>query len=247
MTMYRGTLLAGSLVCATVLAAGESDIHWGYSGPEGPEHWGELAPKFSVCSSGKNQSPINVTGAIKAELPPLNFRYHSNATEILNNGHTVQINYAPGGTITVGRHQFELKQFHVHAPSENQIDGKAYPLEGHLVHADSNGNLAVVAVMYTVGRANKALTMLWNPLPDKAGDRRAATLPVTAADLLPNNWAYYRFNGSLTTPPRTEGVWWLVLKTPAAVSQEQIDSFTHLMHHPNNRPIQPVNARPVLQ
>lgn len=242
-----GALLAGSLLFATSAISGETEVHWGYSGPEGPEHWGELTPKFAVCSTGKNQAPIDLTDAIEADLPALEFRYTSNATEILNNGHTIQVNYRPGSSIAVGNRLFELKQFHTHAPSENRINGKSFPLEGHLVHADKEGNLAVVAVLYDIGRPNKTLTALWSQLPEKAGDKLAVTLPVTAADLLPGNWAYYRFNGSLTTPPCTEGVWWLVLKTPAPVSQEQVNRFTHVMHHPNNRPVQPLNARPVLQ
>ncbi|HRY19280.1 MAG TPA: carbonic anhydrase family protein, partial [Candidatus Competibacteraceae bacterium] len=224
--------LAGSLLFTTMLASGASDIHWEYSGSKGPDYWGDLTPKFSVCSSGKNQSPIDVTDTMKAELPALDFLYNSNAAEILNNGHTVQINFRPGSMIEVGGRRFELQQFHVHAPSENRIGGQAFPLEGHLVHADRNGNLAVVAVMYEVQQVNKALNLLWDPLPEKAGDRRAITRPVTAADLLPVNWAYYRFNGSLTTPPCTEGVWWLVLKTPAKISREQAEMFSHVMRHP---------------
>ncbi len=247
MITRRRVSLAGSLLFTTALAAGASDVHWEYSGSKGPDYWGDLTPKFSVCSSGKNQSPIDVTDTMKAELPALDFLYNSNAAEILNNGHTVQINFRPGSMIEVGGRRFELQQFHVHAPSENRIGGQAFPLEGHLVHADRNGNLAVVAVMYEVWQVNKALNLLWDPLPEKAGDRRAITRPVTAADLLPVNWAYYRFNGSLTTPPCTEGVWWLVLKTPAKISREQVEMFSHVMRHPNNRPIQPLNARPVLR
>lgn len=220
--------------------------HWTYSGEKGPENWARLAPAFATCA-GKNQSPINLTGFIEADLKPISISYQAGGNEILNNGHTVQVNYAVGSSISVDGIRFDLKQFHFHAPSENHVNGKSYAMEAHLVHADKAGNLAVVALMFTEGAENTALAGIWSLIPKNAGEANGLRPAFAAAQLLPSNRDYYRFNGSLTTPPCTEGVRWLVMKTPLSASREQVDAFSKVMHHPNNRPVQPVNARPVLQ
>ncbi len=243
----RRTLLTVALCLSAAFAHAEGGSHWTYEGTEGPEHWGELDPAFKLCSSGKNQSPIDLKEFVAADLKPIRFAYQPGTRAILNNGHTIQVNYAPGSSITINGHRFELKQFHFHAPSENRINGKSYPLEGHLVHADEQGNLAVVAVMFQEGAANPLLAKLWQGMPEAAGEQRELAEKLDVSALLPKKRAYYRFNGSLTTPPCSEGVWWLVMKQPVTVSKEQVEQFAHLMHHPNNRPVQPVNARPVLQ
>lgn len=245
-TTFKLLSLSTALLASSLALAGEKP-HWGYSGEEGPEHWGNLSAEYSVCGSGKNQSPINLSGMIDARLPALKFAYATGATEILNNGHTVQANFAPGSTLTVAGHEFELKQVHFHAPSENRIDGKSFPMEGHLVHADKDGNLAVVAVMYREGKDSPAIAKLWGQMPQKTGDKAALNAQLKADELLPKNRAYYRFNGSLTTPPCSEGVMWLVMKTPVNTGKEQVEAFAHTLHHPNNRPVQAVNARPVLK
>jgi carbonic anhydrase len=221
--------------------------HWGYEGEAAPQNWAKLDPKFAICESGKNQSPIDLSGFVEADLKPLKFAYKAGATEILNNGHTVQVDYAPGSSLTVGSRVFELKQFHFHSPSENTISGKQYPLEGHLVHADKDGNLAVVAVMFRQGAANALLTKLWGEMPSKAGDKNALPAGLSVSQMLPADRDYYRFNGSLTTPPCSEGVWWLVIKKTATASKAQIEQFSKVLPHANNRPVQPVNARPVLR
>jgi carbonic anhydrase len=166
---------------------------------------------------------------------------------IANNGHTIQIDYAPGSALTLDGRVYELKQFHFHAPSENKIAGKQYPLEGHLVHADKDGNLAVVAVMFREGSANPQLAKLWEKLPAKAGDKAELPAGLGVAQLLPKQRDYYRFHGSLTTPPCSEGVSWLVLKKPVTVSKSQVEQFSKVVGFANNRPVQPVNARPVLR
>lgn len=239
-------LIAACLVCGSATYAAEGH-HWGYSGTNGPEHWGEITKEYTLCASGKNQTPVNMTGFISAQLPEIRFSYPGNAAEILNNGHTVQVNYSAGNTIKVGGSEFELKQFHFHSPSENQIEGKFFPLEGHLVHADKNGNLAVVTVMFEEGSANKAMDSLWKQMPENEGGKYALSSAVNARSLLPKNRSYYRFSGSLTTPPCTEGVLWLVMKNPVTASREQVERFARTMGHPNNRPLQPVNARAILQ
>lgn len=245
-TPFKLLSFSAALLASSLALAGDKP-HWTYSGEEGPEHWGNLSAEYSLCGSGKNQSPINLSGMIDAKLPALKFAYTTAATEILNNGHTVQANFAPGSTLTVAGHEFELKQVHFHAPSENRIDGKSFPMEGHLVHADKDGNLAVVAVMYAEGKDSPAIAKLWGQMPAKAGDKMALSAQLKAGELLPKNRAYYRFNGSLTTPPCSEGVMWLVMKTPVNAGTEQVEAFAHTMHHPNNRPVQAVNARPVLK
>jgi carbonic anhydrase len=221
--------------------------HWEYSGEDGPDNWSKLSPEFTACATGKNQSPVDLKGAIKGILSPITFDYKTNASEIINNGHTIQANYASGSTITVDGVQFELKQFHFHAPSENLINSKSYPMELHLVHADKNGNLAVVAVMFKEGDANPAIAELWKQMPKKVDDKNILPDPVNALKLLPKNQAYFRFNGSLTTPPCSEGVRWMVMKTPVTVSHEQLQAFENVLHHANNRPVQPVNARPIIE
>ncbi|MFY9975248.1 MAG: carbonic anhydrase [Chromatiaceae bacterium] len=243
--MRQVMLLAGMLLasCSAYSAAGP---HWEYSGAEGPGNWASLSPDYGACS-GRNQSPIDLTGFVEADLSPIQFSYQPGGTEILNNGHTVQVNYAPGSRIELDGHVFELKQFHFHAPSENHINGKSYPMEAHLVHSDKDGHLAVVAVMLEEGEANKGIEAAWAGMPEKEGEKHALPAAVAAESLLPANRDYYRFNGSLTTPPCSEGVWWLVMKAPVSASKEEIEHFAHVMHHPNNRPVQPANARPVLQ
>jgi carbonic anhydrase len=245
--MKSTTLVSGILLAQIGLACASDKPHWEYSGHAGPEHWGELSPEFVWCKSGKNQTPINLDRMIEADLAPIEFSYQVAGDEVINNGHTIQVNFEPGSHITVDGQQFELKQFHFHAPSENHIKGKSYALEGHLVHADKDGSLAVVAVMFEPGAANEVIGAAWKHMPEQGGGKSALDGKVSAAGLLPAQRDYYRFNGSLTTPPCSEGVRWLVMKTAMTVSQAQIDQFARVMHHPTNRPLQPVLARPVLQ
>ena len=167
--------------------------------------------------------------------------------KILNNGHTIQVNYNPGSTIKVNGNEFELKQFHFHSPSENTIEGRSYPMEAHYVHADKDGNLAVIAVLFETGEKNAELEKAWAHMPENAGEKGVLSKSVDANNLLPHDHGYYRFNGSLTTPPCSEGVWWLVMKYSQSVSKEQIAKFANTMHHPNNRPVQPANARVILK
>ncbi|HEY5715510.1 MAG TPA: carbonic anhydrase [Psychromonas sp.] len=232
------------IASSATLASGHG--HWGYSGEEGPENWAQLSHDNFACT-GSNQSPVNLTGFIEANLTPIQFNYKAGGSEILNNGHTVQINYQQGSSMTVDGHEFSLKQVHFHAPSENHIDGQSYPLEGHLVHADAAGNLAVVAVMFEVKDENSTLAGAWQQMPEHAGDKYQLDTVFDIDGILPTNRDYYRFNGSLTTPPCSEGVRWLVLKESVAVSAEQVKAFAEVLGGPNNRPIQATNARVILK
>ncbi|MFN2243733.1 MAG: carbonic anhydrase [Anaerolineae bacterium] len=221
--------------------------HWTYAGATGPEHWGELDTAFSTCASGVNQSPIDIRSTLDADLPPLRIRYEGRGTEILNNGHTIQVNVAPGSILTLEGTPFELKQFHFHAPSENTVDGESFAMEAQLVHADAEGHLAVMGVLYRLGKENQAMAEMLAYMPHEAGMKQALLSSIDPAGFLPRVGDYYRFNGSLTTPPCTEGVRWVVIKEPLAVSKGQVQAFQAAMHGANNRPVQEVNARPVLR
>lgn len=248
--MKLAMLLSSALVAST-LFGGVHHAHWGYSGESGPAHWGDLDPKYAECKLGSSQSPINISAenTIKTiGLKPIEFHYTTAANSVINNGHTVQVNIDPGSTITIDGKEFALKQFHFHSPSENEIDGKFFPLEAHFVHAAKDGSLAVVAVMFEDGKQNPIINKIWNAMPHKAGEKQKLTLSSAMINkMLPKNKEYYRFNGSLTTPPCSEGVRWFVMKNYSNVSAEEVKEFSHTMHHPNNRPIQPINARKVLQ
>lgn len=241
-------LLTGVLFIGAGLAFAGEGAHWSYSGHGGPEQWGELSKDYAICGSGKNQSPINLTGMIEAELEPIQIDYKKVPLEIENNGHTIKVGYTEGSTIKIDGRTFKLLQFHFHTPSENLIEGKSFPMEAHLVHADKDGNLAVIGVMFEEGKDNSSLGEIWKRMPAEAGKTNTASnVSVNVMNMLPENKDYYRFNGSLTTPPCTEGVRWLVLKNSVEASKEQIDKYHHVMHHDTNRPVQPVYARPVLK
>lgn len=242
--MKRFLTIAATLSIASLSFA--ASPHWAYEGDEGPDNWAQLTPEYGSCA-GSNQSPVDLRSFVDARLPPIGFGYTGAAKEILNNGHTVQLNYQPGSTIELDGREFELKQLHFHAPSENRIHGKSYPLEAHLVHADAEGKLAVIAVMFEEGAANGLLSSAWKAMPEHAGESHALAEPLKVDAILPRDRDYYRFSGSLTTPPCTEGVRWLVLKQPMSASARQIERLAHVMHHPNNRPLQPLNARVVLR
>ncbi len=232
---------------ATPLLAGEHSSHWGYAGHTGPAHWGELSPQFAACRDGKNQSPVDITNAVDAPLPPPALAYGSAATSVVNNGHTVQFNFAPGSVLKLDGLSFELKQVHFHSPSENRINGQSYPLEAHLVHASSDGQLAVVALIYQQGSDNAVLASSWAQLPLKVSEPLPLSAPLKAQDLLPAQRDYYRYSGSLTTPPCTEGVRWLVMKEHPQISQQQVERFMAAVGQPNNRPLQPHHARQVVE
>jgi len=240
------TILSICLASASTLAFAGGGSHWGYSGKSGPENWAQLSADNFACN-GSNQSPVNLTGFIEAELQPIEFNYSAGGNEVLNNGHTIQVNYTKGSGISIDNQSFELKQFHFHAPSENHINGKSFPLEAHFVHASDKGELVVVAVMFEEGGENQVVKTAWKGMPSKPGEKISLHAEIEAVDLLPIDKAYYRFNGSLTTPPCSEGVRWLVMKNSVEVSKEQIEKFKHVLGHDTNRPIQPINARLVLQ
>jgi carbonic anhydrase len=200
-----------------------------------------------ACSRGHRQSPIDIRDAQKANLPALSFEYNSVPLNIIDNGHTVMITYAPGSTLAVGDKVYKLTQFHFHHPSEESINGKKFDMVAHLVHTDAEGHLAVVAVLFEKGAAKPLLETLWQNIPAEKGKAVAlSSLFVNAKDLLPADLGYYTFSGSLTTPPCTEGVTWYVLKTTSTLSPQELASFAKL-YSANNRPIQPTYQRKILE
>ncbi len=216
---------------------------WGYEGSHGPAHWGGLHPEFAACADGRNQSPVDIRSTVQADLPPLQVRYAQGPSTIINNGHTIQIDFAPGSMLRLDDTDFELKQVHFHSPSENMIDGRSFPFEAHFVHADAQGGLAVIGVMYETGAANEGLAPFWGQLPEQPGPAQPLAQPADASQMLPASLDYYRYSGSLTTPPCSEGVRWLVLKNPLTISSEQQAAFERIMGGPTNRPVQPLNGR----
>lgn len=248
------TKIIVSSFCAVVLSSSSfaegHGTHWGYTGHEAPQNWGTLAPEYTMCKDGKSQSPIDISKkdviATKG-LEKIKFDYKTNAKSIENNGHTIQVNFEEGSSITLDGKVFNLKQVHFHTPSENVIDSKSFPAEAHFVHASKDGELAVVALMFEEGKENKTIAKIWSKMPHKAGEAESCGLSFAMINAtLPKDKSYYRFNGSLTTPPCSEGVRWLVLKRYATMSKEQIKEFFDLMGHANNRPVQPINARKVM-
>ncbi|MFK4754385.1 carbonic anhydrase [Oceanobacter antarcticus] len=238
-------ILISALTLNSLIASANPSPHWSYEGDDGPEHWATLSADYTSCGSGLNQSPLNLTEMIAADQIPLVLNYHPGGKEILNNGHTVQVNYAAGNTLNVGSRSFNLIQFHFHTPAENRIEGKSYPMAMHLVHATPEGRLAVLAIMLQAGEENKELAKVWGDLP-LSGEKKELDNRLDISKLLPESLDYIQYNGSLTTPPCTEGVSWFVLKTPIEASADQIVVFTRLIGE-NSRPIQPLNARVVIQ
>lgn len=230
------------------LSADPDSPHWSYEGEEGPEHWSELGDEFRMCSEGKNQSPINLVSDIHTELPELEFEYYSTPLREINNGHTIQQNVDPGSFLRIPDRgfEFELKQFHFHSPSEHSINGHFYAMEMHFVHASKDGELAVVGVMVSEGEEHPVLKKLWSFMPEKAGDTSEQPIGIEDTNLLPPTRNYYSYGGSLTTPPCSEGVKWIVLKTPIEASADQIETFKNRVGPATNRPVQPTNARFIL-
>ena len=227
--------------------AQHASAHWEYEGADGPTHWGTLDNAYRKCSAGTNQSPIDIHDAKSADLPPISFTYKSSPLKLTDNGHTVQVTYAPGSFITVGNQRYELQQFHFHHPAEEKVSGRSYPMVAHLVHRNSAGQLAVVAVLLKKGTANPLVAELWKYLPTEHGKEVAPPgTSVDATDLLPADHGYFTFSGSLTTPPCSEGVTWFVLKTPTEVSSGEVLTFAKRYPH-NTRPVQPINGRVIRQ
>ncbi|HET6179943.1 MAG TPA: carbonic anhydrase family protein [Candidatus Sulfotelmatobacter sp.] len=248
----RSLFLPVIIGCSLVVgASGPPSPHpehiWDYSEAHGPSHWGDLKPELAACKSGHRQSPIDIRNPRQADLPPIQFDYKPSGLHIIDNGHTIMINYVAGSSISVGGKKYVLKQFHFHRPSEERIDGKSYEMTVHLVHQDQDGNLAVVAVLLQKGDDNSLVHELWNDLPkEKEKEEIMNGVQIDVGKLLPADRGYYTFPGSLTTPPCSENVTWFVLKHPMTVSSTEIEQFSKL-YRDDARPTQPLYDRVVLE
>lgn len=216
--------------------------HWGYEGEAGPQNWARLSPGFAACGSGPRQSPIDIRGGIKVELEPVRFDYKPSYFRIVDNGHTIQASVGAGLTISVMGRRYELQQLHFHRPAEERIDGRTFDMDVHLVHKDLDGRIAVVSVLLEHGPAHPLIQTLWNNLPLEKYESFAPNVAINPAELLPAERGYFTYMGSLTTPPCSEGVLWIVMKQPVTLSDEQIAVFTRFYRN-NARPIQSSGER----
>lgn len=243
----RSLALTGRLPPVVIKSEPEHEIHWSYEGEGGPQAWAKLKPEFSTCANGHRQSPIHIEDNITLQGPaePIQFSYQPSSGTVVNNGHTIQVNVTGDNSITVRNSSFKLLQFHFHNPSEERINKKSHAMVAHLVHRNEQGQLAVVAVLLDPGAASELINKVWTYMPLDVND--SVRMPdglLNLNELLPQDQRYYQFMGSLTTPPCTEGVLWLVLKQPMTASPGQLKLFNQLFPH-NARPLQAVNGRPV--
>lgn len=225
--------------------AGSSEhvaIHWAYDGEGGPENWGTLKPEYAICGIGKRQSPIDIRDGFRVDLEPIQFFYRPSQFRVIDNGHTIQVEL-DGSSIRLLGKTYDLIQFHFHRPSEERVNGKSFDMVTHLVHKSDDGKLAVVAVLLEKGSENPLIQTVWNNLPlEKNEYVTPPDLAIDPSRLLPDERGYYTYMGSLTTPPCSEGVLWLVLKQPQQLSSEQVGIFARLYRH-NARPLQPTFGR----
>jgi len=243
MTIRAYSLALLIVVPLFALADAPKGAHWAYKGHGGPAEWGAMDAAFATCKLGELQSPIDIKGAKPADLPAIHFDYKPSPLKIIDNGHTIQVNYAPGSSIDVGGVRYDLVQFHFHHPSEEKINGKPHAMVAHLVHRNAEGKLAVVAVLLDGGGVSESIETIWKNIPaEKEKEVAAANVSIDAANLLPANRDYYTFQGSLTTPPCSEGVTWFVLKSPVKIADGEIAAFSKL-YPLNARPVQPLHGR----
>ena len=219
-------------------------LHWSYTGEGAPYNWGKINNDFITCSTGKSQSPIDITAVTVTTLPDIQFDYKASRLRVSNNGHTVKFSYDAGSSIVINGKRYKLLQFHFHSPSEHTIGGKAYDMVAHLVHQADDGQLAVVAIMMNVSKKdNTFLAQLWKNLPQSKEERfQNDNFKINIENLLPDSDKYFNYSGSLTTPPCSEGVNWIVMNQAIQVSAEQVKAFTDLFPA-SDRPVQPLNGR----
>lgn len=238
-------IVLATLGLSNSFAATGHGPHWSYEGKEGPAHWGELSDEFKACKLGKSQSPLDIDTKLvkKSTAGQIKTGYKASAAELVNNGHTIQVNLKDGGSANLGGTEYKILQFHFHTPSEEKIDGKAYPINVHLVHKSSDGKLGVIGVFFKEGKENAALKDIFANLPSKES-KAALAKNFNAQDLLPSSASYYSYTGSLTTPPCSESVSFFILKNPIEMSSAQLASFKKVFKM-NARPVQALNGRTI--
>ncbi len=215
---------------------------WGYEGATNPAKWGKIGRDFATCELGVDQSPIDIAGAVKGKPIQIAFNYKPSPLNVVNNGHSIQVQYAPGSTISIDGTEYALLQFHFHTPSEHQIAGKAAAMELHFVHRNAAGKLAVVGVMMNEGKEHPLIAKVWKAIPPTGQTNAISNNNIDASNLLPPSKSYYTYDGSLTTPPCSEGVKWYILTAPITVSSSQIREFAKF-YPVNARPLQPTHTR----
>lgn len=239
--ILKAILLASLYISSTSHMSLATD--WSYSGKTGPNNWSKLEKEFSACGLGKNQSPVDISKTYKYGHAPIEFKYKQASNSLYFSDHGMAVNFS-SGSVNLDGHVYQLQGLHFHSPSEHHIAGKSYPLEAHFVNADKNGNLAVVSVLFRKGVENKYLKILLENAPEKKWKYSIRSFDkLMAEQLLPRKKDYFHLNGSLTTPPCSEGVLWLVMQRQVTVSAGQIEQLKDVLHAPNNRPIQPLNSR----
>ena len=243
-------LLFAALLFAGNAFAQESDPpYWSYSGEAGPENWGDLDEAYQLCALGAEQSPIDLVeeSFTQEDLEDITFNYQPTALTLLNNGHTIQVPYNAGSGMVLDGEEYELLQFHFHTPSEHAVEGDLLGAELHFVHrkVGTEGDLAVVGVLIEEGAENEALAGVLASAPEEEGEVETEET-VDANALLPEGRATYRYPGSLTTPPCSQGVKWNVLAEPIEMSAEQIETLFSIMGE-SNRPLQPLGDRMLLE
>ncbi|MGV6989686.1 carbonic anhydrase [Testudinibacter sp. P80/BLE/0925] len=227
-------------------SATEHHPHWGYHGDTSPAHWGTLAPEFATCATGHLQSPVNLSSKAKRTKADLQYHYSAVNYVMENNGHTLQLTpQSKIGNLTLNGKLYTLQQFHVHTPSEHTLDNKAFPMELHFVHTSEDGEISVVAVMFEQGKENPHLVQILAQTV-KAGDNVALSEAINVRNLFPKDLAHLRLKGSLTTPPCTEGVNWIVMEKPLQASAAQLRAMEKMIGMQNNRPLQALGDRIVL-
>ena len=235
------------LVIATLMSCTDSaevvkpSVHWEYENP----NW--AAEGFGECSQ-KIQSPVNIdtTKTVKAELGNIIFQYSDFPMKIVDNGHTIQVNKNGANEIALNGTTFKFQQFHFHYKSEHQVQSKAAEMELHLVHSDeTTGNLTVLGIFLEAGAENPFIKKVWDNIPATKSQEATTNIPLNLNDILPTDKRYYTYTGSLTSPPCSQGLQWIVFKEPVKVSAAQIQKFATLYH--NARPIQPLNNRLILE
>ncbi|MGK5031933.1 carbonic anhydrase [Janthinobacterium sp. MDT1-19] len=216
--------------------------HWSYEGDSGPANWSKINVDWAKCGNGSRQSPVDIRDGMKVELEQISFDYHPSSFNVVDNGHTVQVGVSGGNYITVQNRMFELQQFHFHRPSEERINGKAFEMVVHLVHRDAEGRQAVLALLLERGAPQATIQTVWNNLPLEKFETMQPTILLDPAEMLPARRDYYTYMGSMSEPPCSEGVLWLVMKQPVQASPAQMALFSRL-YPLNARPIQPANGR----
>lgn len=237
--------LTGSALAQQPGEQPEAEAEFGYEGAIGPSNWARLSPEYGTCATGVEQSPVDIPATAPTNEAGLDPSYRPTELAVTNTGHSLQTDYEPGSFLEAEGSSYELQQFHFHNPSEHTVDGNATPLELHLVHENSQGEAAVVSVLLVEGETNEALAPVFENLPAEEGEAPVPGASVDAAGFLPQQTSYWRYDGSLTTPPCTEGVKWFVMTEPVEVSSEQIAAH-NAIYSGNARPTQPLNAREFL-